>query len=148
LLERAPHQRVVRDRDNRVEEDAEQAADLAAIDLAEQLDAVDAGWRQVVRLDAPDARDVRAVLRVVDAPHARELVRLLAVLAAALPVALPRDRAVAAALAPDPARRQHDVDRAQHVLHAVAVVLYPARVDEKARPCLAPQLGRGADPVL
>ena len=91
----------------------QQALDLAPIDLAEDLVGIDARRGQFVRVDAPDRGDVGAVLGVVDVARAGELVALLAVLAPALAVALAGDRGVAAALAADPARSQHDVDRAR-----------------------------------
>ena len=62
--------------------------------------------RQLVRRDAPDRRDCRAMRRIVDLAIARKLVGFLPVLAAALAVALAGQAAVAAiaAFPPCPAR--------------------------------------------
>src|SRR6185369_15920580 len=95
---------VVRQGDHRVEADAQEAPDLAAVDPAEHLVNVHAGVRHRLRVDAPHFRDIGAVFGVLDVALARELVALLAVLAAALAVALAGDRSVAAALPADPPR--------------------------------------------
>ena len=58
----------------------------------------------------------------------RQLIAFLPVLPAALPVALARDHVRACAFAPDLARCQAQIDDRKHVLHAVRMVLDPARV--------------------
>ena len=125
-----------------------QALDLAGVDLAEHLVGVDAGAGDVLLVDAPDAGDVLAVLGVGDVAPAGKLIALLPVLAAALAVGLADDRAVAALGLADAAGREHEVDRAERVLHAVGVVLDAARVEEEAGLGRAPPLGRLADRAL
>ena len=71
-----------------------------------------------------------------------KLIALLAVLAAALAVGLADDGAVAALRLADAAGREHEVDRAERVLHAVRVVLDAARVKEEAGLRRAPPFGR------
>ena len=121
LLQHPGDEAVVRQRHLGVEAEAEQALDLALVDLAEQLVGVHTRVGDALLRHVPDAGDVGAMLGVLDVAHAGELVALLAVLAAALAVGLAGDGAVAAALAADAPRCQHDVDRPQAVLHAVAV---------------------------
>ena len=115
----------------------EQALDLAGVDLPEQLVGIDAGPGHVLLVDAPDAGDVLAMLGVADVAPAGQLIALLPVLAAALAVGLADDRAVAALRLADAAGGEHEVDRAERVLHAVRVVLDAARVEEEAAssPC-------------
>jgi hypothetical protein len=126
----------------RVEAERDQALDLAIVDLAEHLVAIDAGAGHVRLGDAPDLGDVGAVDRVGDIAPAGQLVALLPVLAAALAVGLAGDGAVAAPLAPDTPGGQHHVDRAEHVLHAVRMVLDPAGVHEEAGLGRAPPFRR------
>src|SRR5262249_9337305 len=132
-LELGAHEVAVGERHQRVEAHAEQAADLPGGDLAERLVGVDPGVRQRLRVDAPHRRHVGAVLRVLDVAAARKLIALLSVLPAALAVALSRDRRVPAVRPADAPRRQHEVDGAEDVLHAVTRVLDAPRVHEKAR---------------
>ncbi len=66
LVEAARDERIVGQRHLRVEADAEQTLDLAGVDLAEHLVGVDAGSGEVALVDAPDAGDVAAVLRIGD----------------------------------------------------------------------------------
>src|SRR5690606_36657324 len=113
--------------------------DLALVDLADDLVRVDALARDLVGLDTPDPGDVCAVLGVVNVAGAGELVALLAVLASALPVGLSGDRRVPAALATDPTRCKNHVDRAEHILHAMAVVLNAAGVHEETGAGGAPE---------
>ena len=80
-------------------------------EATQQLDRGDAGAGQVVRVDAPDAGDVRAGRRVVDLAVPGQLVGLLPVLAPALPVALPGDRAVPAARPAGQPEGEREVDR-------------------------------------
>src|SRR5262249_33081502 len=101
----------------------------------------DPGLRKLVGRDAPDLGHVGSMLGVREVPHAGKLVALLAVLAPTLAVRLAGDRPVAATLAADPPRGEHDVDPAQAVLHAVAVVLYAPGVEQEARLRGAPPLG-------
>ena len=140
--------RAVRQGDDRVERPGEQAPDLAGLDLAEQLVAVDPGVRQLFLGDAPDAGDVAAMLGVLDVPAAGELVGLLAVLAPALAVALAGDGRVAAARPADPPAGEHDVDRREAVIHAVGVLLHPPGVHQVAGLRRPPPLGRLADRLL
>src|SRR5581483_11384333 len=99
-------------------------------------------------LDAPDFRDVFAIRFDRDVAHAGQLFRLLSVLAPALAVALAGDCAVRTTRTADAARREHEIDRGEAVLHAVRVMLDAARVHEKARLRFAPQLGGGANRFL
>ena len=96
LLETARDERVIRERYLRIEADRQQALDLAAVELAEQLVGVDARTGQLLLIDAPDASDVFAVLRVGDVAPAWKLIALLPVLATTLTVGLSDDRAVPA----------------------------------------------------
>ena len=149
LLQAARDERVVGQRDLRVEADRESALDLARVDLAEQLVGVDAGPGQVLFVDAPDAGDVAAMLRVADVAPAGQLIAFLPVLAPALSVGLADDGAVAALRFADSARREDQIDRAERVLDAVRVVLDAARVKQKAglAPCPTtppPASGRAA----
>ncbi len=134
----------VRQRHLGVEADAEQAADFAAVDLAEDLVGVHAAVRQFRRIDAPHLGDVGAVLRVLDVAAAGQLIALLAVFASALAVALAGDGGVAAALAADAAGRQHHVDGAETVLDAVRVMLDAAGVQEEAASAPCPTTRRPA----
>ena len=121
LVEHARDESAVRQRHLGVEADAEQAADLAAVDQAEDLVGVHAGAPgNSSGADAPDLGDVLAVLGLADVAAAGKLVALLAVLAPALAVALAGDGRVAAVGPADPARGQDHVDGAQAVLDAVA----------------------------
>ena len=85
------------------------------------------------------------MLGVGDVAPARELVALLPVLAAALAVGLADDGAVAALGLADAAGGEHEVDRAERVLHAVGVVLDAAGVEEEAGLRRPPPLGGLAD---
>src|SRR5438093_13288315 len=131
LVETTRDESIVRQGDLRIEADTKEPANLAAIDAAKHLVNIDAGLRNLLRLDAPNRGDVLAMLCVTDVAHARKLVTLLAVFTSALTITLTGDRCVAAAFAADASRGQHNVDRAQHVLYAVAVVLDAARVQQK-----------------
>src|SRR5690606_18946617 len=64
LFEHSPDVVVIRQRNEGIKADREQTFDLAAVDEAEDLVGVDAGLREVVRIDAPDGGDVSAVLGV------------------------------------------------------------------------------------
>src|SRR5690606_38856917 len=99
--------------------DREQPLDFAPVDETDDFVGVGAGLRQFVRVHAPHARHVGAVLGVGEVAPAGKLVALLPVLASALPVGLARDGAVAAVLPPDAPGGEHDVDGAHHVLYAV-----------------------------
>ena len=141
LLERLPDEVVVGQRDDRVEADAQQPLDLAAVDLADDLVGIDAGLREIGRIHPPHAGDVGAMLGIGEVASAGQLIAFLAVLAPTLAVGLSGDRRVAAVRAADAPGGQHDVDGAQHVLDAVAVVLESARMAEEARLRRAPPLG-------
>src|SRR5215468_7222767 len=136
---------VVRQRDLRVEADRKQAFDLAAINFAEDFVGVHARAGHLFFVNAPDFRYVSAVLWIVNVAGAGQLITLLTMLAPALPVALTCNRRVTAALAPDAARSQHDVDRAEHILHAVRVMLDATRVQQERRFRIAPHLGGPPD---
>src|SRR5262245_8361994 len=138
LLEGARDEGVVRQRHFRVEADRQQPPDLASVDLAEQLVGVNARAREFLLVDSPDARDVAPLFRVADVAPAWKLIALLAVLATALSVCLANDGAVAALRFADPTRREHEVDGAQRVLHAVRVMFDAAGVEEEARLRRAP----------
>src|SRR5262249_31143738 len=90
--------------------------------------------------NAPDLGDVSAMLWVRDVARAGQLVALLSVFAPALAVALSGDGGVAAVLATYAPRSQHDVDCAEHVLHAVRMMLDAARVQQERSLGRAPQL--------
>src|SRR5690606_32570736 len=64
--------------------------------------------------------------------RAWELVALLPMLSAALAVGLAGDGGVTASFSADPPRGEHHVDRAEDVLHAVAVMFNSASVKQKA----------------
>src|SRR5579859_2263925 len=132
LFQHALHKPIVRQRHHRVETDAEQAFDLAPVDLAKDLVRVYARPRQIIWADAPDLGDIGAVLGFGDVARAGELITLLTLLTPALAVALAGDGGIAAVLAAQAARGQHQVDGAEHILHAVTVMLDAAGVHEKA----------------
>src|SRR5690606_24492753 len=90
--------------------------------------------------------DFGAMFRIVEITLAGELVALLPVLAAPLTVRLAGDRCIPASFTADAPGSEDDVDRPQHVLHAVAVVLNSASMQQKARPGRPPPLGRLSDP--
>src|SRR5262249_57772212 len=99
------------------------------------------GLGELFWADTPDLRHVTAMLRISDIARAGQLIAFLAVLASALSVALARDGRIAAAQPPNASRCQHDVDRPQHVLHPMTVVLDAAGVHQEDRLGLAPPLG-------
>ncbi len=82
------------------------------------------------------------MLRVVDITGAGQLIGLLPVFAAALTVGLAGDGGVAAMGPADPPRSEHDVDGAEHILHAVTVVFDATGVQQKTGLRRAPPLGR------
>ncbi len=137
----------VRQGDQRVEAEQQEALDLAGVDGVHDLLGALAHAGQLVVGAAPDGADVLPVLGVADVAVARQLVALVAVFAAALAVALARDGAVAAAGPADAARGQHHVDAAQHVVHALALVLDAPGVEQEAGLGLAPDAGRLLDGV-
>src|SRR5512140_1472021 len=96
-LERLAGEGGVGKRDQRVEADREQPADLAAVDQLDDLGGGRAPSRQTLDRDMPLRGHVCPMLRVLDVARARELVAPLSVLASALAVALPGDGGVAAA---------------------------------------------------
>src|SRR5581483_4148941 len=120
----------------------EEAADLAPVQHLHDLRRGRALPRDGLLRDAPEPRDVRAVLGVLDVARARELVAALPVLARALAVPLAGDGRVAAARFPDLAGREHEVDAREDVLDALRVVLDAARVEEHRARRLHPHLGR------
>ena len=81
------------------------------------------------------------VLGVGDVAVAGELVALVAVLAAALAVALAGDRRHAAARLAELAGRQTEVDRGEHVVDALGVLLDAAGVQQHPGRRRAPPLG-------
>ena len=85
---------------------------------------------------------------IADVAPARKLIALLTVFAPALAVGLSHDGAVAALRFADAAGGEHQVDRAQDVLHAIGVMLDATRVEQKARARGAPPLGRLRDGAL
>src|SRR5262249_7212834 len=139
---------VVRQRHQGVDAEAQKPTHLAAVDFAEQLVDIHARPRQFIGGNAPNSGDVGAVLVILDVAAAGQLVALLAMLAPALAVALSRDGRVAAAFAADPARRQYEVDGAQDVLHAVAVVLDAAGVHQETGLRRTPPFRRQPDRPL
>ena len=74
-----------------------------------------------------------------------KLVAFLSMLAATLSIGLAGDRRVAAVFAADASRGQHDVDRAEHVLHAMAVMFDAAGVHQKTGFRRSPPFGGLAD---
>ena len=119
---------IVRQRYQRIEADRKQPADFASVDLAEDFVGIDAGLRQFGRIDAPHLGHMGAMLRVGQIAAAGKLVALLAMFAPALAIGLAGNRGIAAAFAANPAGGEHDVDRAQHILDAMAVMLDATRV--------------------
>ena len=81
------------------------------------------------------------MLGIGDVAVARELVAFVAVLAAALAVALAGDRRDAAPGLAELARGQAEVDRREHVLDALGVLLDTAGVEQHAGRRRAPPLG-------
>src|SRR5690606_26391888 len=143
-----PYEVVVRQRHHRIEADRQEPFDLPLVDLADDLVGVHARLRQLLGRHPPDLGDVRPILGVDQVAAARQLVALLAVLAATLAVALAGDRRVATVWASDASRGQHDVDRAEHVRHAVRVVFEAAGVHQKAGLGGAPPLGGYSNRLL
>ena len=141
FLQGAGDEGVVGQRHLGIEAQRQQTADFAAVDLAKDLVGVHTGVGQFLGIDAPDTGDVGAVFGVFDVAHTGKLVALLAVFAAALAVGLSGDGAVAAALAADAPGGQYHVDRPEHVLHALAVMLDAASVHQKTGFGGAPPLG-------
>ena len=131
FLQRLPDHVVVRQRNQRVEADADEPLDLAAMDRLHDLVSGQALAGHVLLVNAPDAADVLAVFGIFDVPVARELIALVAVLASALAVALAGDRGVAAVRLADAPGGKHEVDAGQNVLDALALVLDPARMQQK-----------------
>src|SRR6185369_15485258 len=148
LLQRSRDEAVVGQRDFRVETNRQQPADFASIDLAKDLIGVDAGFGNLIRVYAPDFRDISAMLWIAHVARAGKLIALLAVLASTLPVALSGDGRVAAALASNASRSQHDVDRPKHILHSVTVMFDTTCVKQEARFGLSPPLGGLPDCAL
>src|SRR4029079_18879272 len=116
FFERTLDERVVGQRDARVEADREQPLDFPRIDLSEDLVSVDAGTRQVLLLYSPDAGDVPAVLWIADVAPAGQLIAFLPVFASALSVCLAGDRAVAALGFPEATACEHEVYGAERIL--------------------------------
>src|SRR5690606_1790873 len=83
-------------------------------------------------------RDECPMLGVAEVTTSWKLVALLSVLPTALAVGLPRDGRITAAGSSDAPRREHDVDRAEHVLDPVTVVLDASGVHQKAGFRLSP----------
>src|SRR5581483_1978037 len=78
-LERLAREALVGQRDERVEAEREEAADLAPVQHLHDLRRGRALPRDALLRDAPEPRDVRAVLGVLDVARARELVAALPV---------------------------------------------------------------------
>src|SRR5262245_20364025 len=88
------------------------------------------------------------MLGIADIPPPGKLIALLSVLAAALAVRLADDRAVTTFRFADSSRREHQIDRAERVLHAVRMVLDATRMKQEAARRGAPPLGRLPDRSL
>ncbi len=86
------------------------------------------------------------MLGIGDVAVAGELVALVAVLAAALAVALPGDRGDTAPRLTELAGGQTEVDRRDHVVDALGVLLDASGVEQHAGGGRAPQLGDLLDP--
>src|SRR4029434_254847 len=78
----------IRDGNQRIETDANEPFDLAALDGVENLTRGKALFRQVALRQTPELGDELSMLRIVDVAAARKLVAALAVFAPALTVAL------------------------------------------------------------
>ena len=89
-----------------------------------------------------------AMLRVGQIAPAGKLVTLLAMLASALTIGLAGNRGISAAFAANAAGGEHDVDRAEHVLDAVALMFDAARVQKKTAPGGAPPFSRLTNRLL
>ena len=96
--------------------------------LRKNLVGIHSRLRQFVGRDVPDFGDMGPMFRVRQIACAGKLVTLLPMLASSLAIGLARDRRIAAVFAADASGGEHDVDRAQHVLHAVAVMFNAAGV--------------------
>src|SRR5579884_2039190 len=131
----------VRQGDDRVEADGEQALDLAGVHQLDDLFGGVALARQLRLGDAPNLGDILAMLRVLDVAVAGKLIALVAVLAPALTVALAGNRSIAAAGPPDASSRQHQVNAGEDIFHALRMVFDAARMEQEAGLCRPPHLG-------
>ena len=141
-LEGLLRERGVRQGDQRVEADGDEAADFPAVNHLHDLRGGRALAGQRALGDAPGRGHLGPVSRVLDVARPRELIAALALLACPLAVALPGDRRVARARLADLAGGEHEVDAGEHVLDALGVVLDAARVEQHGARRLHPQLGR------
>ena len=101
---------------------------IALVNAPKDFVRVDTRFGQLFGVDAPYAGDMCAVLRVGEIASAWKLIAFLAVFASALSVRLAGDGRIATVFAANATRCQHDVDRAQNILNAMAVMLDTARV--------------------
>ena len=108
----------------------------------EHLERGEARLRQLVRVDPPDRRHVRAVGGVGQLAVPGQLVGLLAVLAAALPVALAGDRPVPARGPPRQTEGQREVDERLGGVGPPAVLLGASGREDHRRRCGRQPLGR------
>ena len=149
LLQHAADEGVVGQRDHGVEAEAQQAPDLARSRSCGTSRSSRRPGRG--RSSGATPHTLATWARCSGFARSRppgKLVALLAVLAPALAVPLAGDGRVAAALAADAPRGEHDVDRPQAVLDAVAVVLDAAGVEQEARLRRAPPFRGLADRPL
>ena len=131
FLQRLADHVVVRQRDERVEADADQPLDLAAMNRLHDFVGGESFAGHVLFVNAPHLADVFAMLGILDVAVARKLVALVAVFASALAVTLTGDGGVAAVRFADASGGEHEIDAGQHVLDAFALVFDAARVQQK-----------------
>ena len=92
-----------------------------------------ASLRQIGFVNSPNARYKGAMFRIVDAAITGQLIGLLAMFAAALAVALPCQATVPAMQFAHSAQRQREVDEAQHVVDALALLFRSTRGQNHGR---------------
>ncbi len=129
------------DRDVRAEHQERPDAALRA-ERVEQLVGALPLARQRRGVDAPDARDRRAVVGVFDQPVAGELIGLLAVLTSPLAVPLTGQAAVAAVRLADLAEREHQVGEGDDGVGAFRLLLRAAPGEQHAALGLGQQVDR------
>ena len=146
LVERLAGEVRVGCRHERVEADRQQTLDRAVVDRFDQLLRRQALAGDVGFVAVPHLRDRGPVLGVGDVAVAGQLIALVAVLAAALAVALPGDRRDPAARFAELAGGQPEVDRREHVVDTLGVLLDAAGVQHHPRRRRAPQFRGLLDP--
>jgi hypothetical protein len=98
-------------------------------DAVHELAGREACRRKLIRRDAPDRRDCRAVRRIIDLAIAGQLISFLPVLAPALAIALAGQARVAAIALSRLAQRQDQIDVGVNIIDAVTLLFRPAPGD-------------------